>query len=159
MQYISTCYHTLLNQLKSGRYALPDSFHLAPTSPRPHSFFPLQSSPKYFFNLNFKLPLSCSLFPHFSSHTQPSREAQMFAELESLLLAAAASPAAEGCGGKAKRNLHALAKTRHSKRFQDSLTCGDMRRPHGGLQFMVWKMYGLQAAVSPLIKMRHAPCS
>lgn len=115
MQYISTCYHTLLNQLKSGRYALPDSFHLAPTSPRPHSFFPLQSSPKYFFNLNFKLPLSCSLFPHFSSHTQPSREAQMFAELESLLLAAAASPAAEGCGGKAKRNLHALAKTRHSK--------------------------------------------
>lgn len=41
----------------------------------------------------------------------------MFAELESLLLAAAASrAAAEGRGGKAgrKRNLHALAKTRHS---------------------------------------------
>lgn len=83
----------------------------------------------------------------------------MFAELESLLLAAAASPAAVGCGGKAKRILHALAKTRHSKRFQDSLSCADVRRPHGGLQFMVWKMHGLRPAVYPLIKVRHAPCS
>lgn len=52
MQYISTCYHTLLNQLKSGRYALPDSFHLAPTSPtRPHSFFSFTVFSKVFLQL------------------------------------------------------------------------------------------------------------
>lgn len=89
MRHIPTCYRTLLDQL-----IRPKSFHLPPSRLHFTVFSKVQTK-------TLSRHYHAARFLPFPAHTQPSREAQMFAELERLLLAEAASPAAaERCGGK-----------------------------------------------------------